>query len=74
MITHGQRIGQRCGTYSLGISEAAGDLQDPERVAACVGDQARDDSIRNAIRHKRKGVVAGQTSKYRDRHSLHELW
>ena len=58
-VAHGQRVGQRRGTHSLGIGEAAGDLQDPERVAARVVDQALDDSIRNAIRHQVQGRRRG---------------
>ena len=72
-VAHGQRVGQRRGTHSLGVGEAAGDLQDPERVAAGVVDQALDDSIRNAIRHQGTGVGAGQAGEGQDGHSLHEL-
>ena len=72
-VAHGQHVGQRRGTHSLDIGEAAGDLQHPERVAARVVDQALDDSIRNAIRHEGQGVGAGQASECQDGHSLHEL-
>ena len=72
-VAHRQRVGQRRGTHSLGTGEAAGDLQDPERVAAGVVNQALNDSFRNAIWHQRKSVSAGHASEGQDGHSRHEL-
>jgi hypothetical protein len=72
-VAHWQRVGQRRGTHSLSAGKAAADLQDRERVAARVVDQALDDSISDAILDKCKAVGAGQASQSQDGHALYEL-